>query len=99
MSRFAESEFAAKAAIEAANTHAALRGVLLGVARSKAGDISPERLGRYLKANLNRVVGGLRLVLGGDAHTKTSGYVIKALESSPPRASDTNRGAPAVGCG
>ncbi|HEY4563150.1 MAG TPA: primase alpha helix C-terminal domain-containing protein, partial [Thermoanaerobaculia bacterium] len=77
---FASARFTAKAAIETSKGDDELAAALLGVARGKTGEISPERLGRYLKANVGRVTGGYRLAAAPDTDTKTAGYRVEPFD-------------------
>ena len=44
--------------------------------RGRESEISPERLGQWLKRISGRIVGGLRLVKGRDSHTKNANYCL-----------------------
>ena len=52
-----------------------LKLFFLKVAQTR-GEISPDRLGRWLKRISGRIVDGLRLVKGRDLHTKTANYCL-----------------------
>lgn len=76
---FGKERFTAKEAVEKARS-GSCDNLLVALDRrpvasgKDAGSISVERIGRYLKANLRRVVTGFRLVDWPDTHTKGSGY-------------------------
>ncbi len=42
--------------------------------RGRENEISPDRLGHWLKRISGRIVGGFRLVKGKDSHTGTANY-------------------------
>ena len=52
-----------------------LKLFFLRIAQTR-GEISPERLGQWLKRISGRIVDGLRLVKGKDAHTKAANYYL-----------------------
>jgi hypothetical protein len=74
---FGEQIFSSGLVVGKAADDETLRATILSIAANKdRSAISPERVGRYLKSNLGRVVGDYRLVGAKDSHTKAAGYMV-----------------------
>lgn len=56
-----------------------LRQALLAVAEGHRGEISAKRLGHYLTRHKGRIIDGLRLVDGEDAHAKQRTWAVQAV--------------------